>query len=53
MTCNSAVPKDANKSCLKKLEIDEGLLEFKLETTKKELHQRYNKLRIPKGRFSC
>jgi hypothetical protein len=29
MTCNSAVPKNANKSCLKKLEIDE------------ELHQRY------------
>jgi hypothetical protein len=38
---NSAVPKAVDSNCLKKLEMDEELLELKLEATKRKLHQRY------------
>jgi hypothetical protein len=36
---NSVIPKAAYKSCLKKPEMDEELLELKLEATKRKLHQ--------------
>jgi hypothetical protein len=48
---NSVVAKATDKSCLKKLEIDEELLELKLEATKRKLHQRYEQAQNSKRKI--
>ena len=40
---SSALAKAADKSCLEKLQMDEALLELKLEAYKRKLHQRYQR----------
>jgi hypothetical protein len=48
---NSAVPKAADKICLKKPDMDEELLELKLKATKRKLHQRYQQAQNSKRKI--